>query len=114
ALIVDDDTRVAQSLAIALERSNEIKVVATSPELAEAMLYVQEYHPEVVVVDAEFDGSALDEFVEAVKTTRSRTGVVVLTRRADVALVARSLASGASAVVEKSAVLRHLVQIIKA
>jgi DNA-binding NarL/FixJ family response regulator len=113
-VIVDDDTLLAQSLAIALERSNEIKVLATSADLEEAMLYIQEFGPDVVVVDGELDGQAVDEFVEAVKSTRPTTGVVVLTRRADVALVARSLAYGASAVVEKSAVLKHLIRIIKA
>ena len=50
--------------------------------------------PTVVIVGAALDGPAVDEFVETVRSSRPKTGIVVLTEKADVALVARSLESG--------------------
>jgi len=113
-LLVDDDAMIARGLALALERTEEVEVVMTTATLEEGMAIAKEYRPEVVVVDGELDGRTVERFIEAVRTFDAKIGVVVLTHRADATVVARSIASGAAAVVQKSDELQRLVHAVKA
>jgi two-component system nitrate/nitrite response regulator NarL len=113
-LLVDDDAMVARGLALALEHTEQVEVVMTTATLEEGMAIAKEYRPEVVVVDGELDGRMVERFIEAVRTFDAKIGVVVLTHRADATRVARSIASGAAAVVQKSDELQRLVHAVKA
>lgn len=112
-LIVDDHNSMRRVLRMLLERSGEVKIVAEAQDGAQALRAIEEYRPDVVVLDIymeHLDGfdvlSALQEVPDAPK-------VVMLSMNDSSSVAQRALDNGASAFVPKKMAHADLLDAVK-
>jgi PAS domain S-box-containing protein len=110
-LLVEDHASVRQAIAAAFERETGFEVVGQASSLAEARTMLAEV--DVAILDLGLpDGDGAD-LVEEIRNLNPRAQALVLSATLDRADVARAVASGAAAVLHKTAELDQLVQAVR-
>lgn len=112
-LIVDDHTSFAQALGTAIDLQDDLLCVGTADTLANGVLKAQEKQPQVVLMDVNLpDGDGI-EGTGLVKERCPTARVVVLTAHADLELMARAAARGASGFLAKESPVADILSAIR-
>lgn len=110
-VLVEDHDMVAEAMALAMSRAEDIEIVARAHSIATAVDTVRAHAPDVVLLDRRLpDGDAIGSI-----GTLSRSGarVLVLTGEATAAVAARVAEAGGCGLVLKSAGLDELEDAVR-
>lgn len=112
-LLADDHSLVRAGIRALLESLDGIAVVAEAKDGREAVRFVAEHHPDVVLMDIAMSG--LNGLEATVRITKEypHTRVIILSMHANEEYVLQSLRSGASGYLLKDAYLTELEMAIK-
>jgi DNA-binding NarL/FixJ family response regulator len=112
-VLVEDHDMVAEAIALALQRTADIEVVAQSASLAAALAAVRRWAPDVVLLDRRLpdgDGvAAIGGLVAAAPAVR----VLVLTAEAGIEVATRVARAGGAGLLIKSAGLGELESAVR-
>jgi DNA-binding NarL/FixJ family response regulator len=111
-LVVDDHCGVREAVGALLDTVDDTTVVGTCADGWDAMRFVQQARPDVVVMDVRMPGMDGAEATRALLALNPRLRVVLHTAEPESPIAAAALAAGASACVAKSlkpATLLHAV-----
>lgn len=114
-LIADDQDLIREGLASILDTQEDIAVVATASDGAEAIRQVRAQRPDVTLMDIRMPGTdGLEATRQLLADTPAPTRVVVLTTFDQDDLVVQALRSGASGFLLKDLPRQQLVDAIRA
>lgn len=113
-VLVDDHAVLQEGLAILINTQSDMEVVACAEDGRTALLCVQEYHPDVVVVDISMPGVNGVQATTQIRQLYPEVHVVVLTRHSEPCYIRQLLQSGARGYVLKQAVAKELITAIRA
>jgi DNA-binding NarL/FixJ family response regulator len=110
-VLVEDHDMVAEAMTLALQRADDIEIVARARSIATALEEVRRHRPDVVLLDRRLpDGDAID----AIGSLSERGArVLVLTGEATSTVAARVAEAGGSGLVLKSAGLGDLEDAVR-
>ncbi|SDC59496.1 response regulator transcription factor [Nocardioides lianchengensis] len=109
-LLVDDHELVREGLASVLDLEDDLAVVGTAANVAEALTLFNQLRPRVVVTDLQLpDGTGLD-VVRALRRLDENVGLVVLTMHSGDDQIFAAMEAGASGFVGKDAPSREVVR----
>lgn len=112
-LVVDDHYVVRVGVSSYIDSQSDMTLVAEAGSCAEALARVDEYEPDVVLMDIRLgDGSGIDATRE-IRDKHPRTKVVIFTTYADLDLLRESIEAGASGYVVKRMALKALTETIR-
>ena len=107
-VLVEDHDMEAEAIALALERTADIEVVAQSDSLAAAVAAVRRCEPDVILLDRRLpDGDGVDAISDLV-TEVPAARVLILTAEAGIEVATRVVRAGGAGLVIKSAGLAEL------
>ncbi|MFL6122092.1 response regulator [Actinophytocola sp.] len=110
-VLVEDHDMVAEAMALAMQRADDIEIVARARSIATALTEVRKYSPDVVLLDRRLpDGDAIDA-IGALSELGAR--VLMLTGEATSTVAARVAEAGGSGLVLKSAGLDELEDAVR-
>jgi DNA-binding NarL/FixJ family response regulator len=110
-VLVEDHDMVAEAMTLAMERADDIEIVARARSIATALTEVSRCSPDVVLLDRRLpDGDAIDA-IGALSEAGAR--VLVLTGEATSTVAARVAEAGGSGLVLKSAGLDELEEAVR-
>lgn len=110
-VLVEDHDMVAEAMKLAMERADDIEIVARARSIATALTEVSRCSPDVVLLDRRLpDGDAIDA-IGALSEAGAR--VLVLTGEATSTVAARVAEAGGSGLVLKSAGLDELEDAVR-
>lgn len=112
-LIVDDQAAVRDALAVMLDLDPDITVVGTARDGKEAIGAVDEYGPEVVLMDLHMPVMGGVEATRLLKESRPGLPVVVLTTFEDDESVLAALRAGARGYLTKDASRGTIIQAVR-
>lgn len=114
-LIADDQDLIRDGLASILDKQEDIAVVATASNGAEAIRQARAQHPDVTLMDIRMPGTdGLEATRQLLTDTPAPTRVVVLTTFDQDDLILQALRSGASGFLLKDLPRQQLVDAIRA
>jgi DNA-binding NarL/FixJ family response regulator len=111
--IVDDQDMVRDSLKILLSAQEDFKVVGIGKDGYEALKLVENYHPDVLLLDIRMP---IMDGVEATAMLKARspgTSIIILTTFDDDEYVLNAIRNGASGYLLKSAAMDELAKAIR-
>lgn len=109
-LLVDDHELVREGLASVLDLEDDLSVVGTAANVAEALSQFTHLQPRVVVTDLQLpDGTGLD-IVRALRKLDENVGLVVLTMHSGDEQIFAAMEAGASGFVGKDAPSKEVVR----
>lgn len=113
-MIVEDHTVVSQGLEAMLSTANELELVTTRADGADAVSAARQERPKVILMDVSLRGelSGIDATREIKKSTPD-SKVLMLSMYTDPATVAEAIKAGADGYMSKGASLEALVQAIR-
>ena len=110
-VLVEDHDMVAEAMALAMQRADDIEIVARARSIATALAEVRRCLPDVVLLDRRLpDGDAIDAIGEL---SELGARVLVLTGEATSSVAARVAEAGGSGLVLKSAGLDELEDAVR-
>jgi len=110
-VLVEDHDMVAEAMTLAMERADDIEIVARARSIATALAEVRRCSPDVVLLDRRLpDGDAIDA-IGALSEQGAR--VLMLTGEATSTVAARVAEAGGSGLVLKSAGLDELEDAVR-
>jgi two-component system response regulator NreC len=113
-LLVDDHAVVRSGLRMLLESEKDVEIVAEAGTAQEAIRAVEEYLPDVVLMDIGLPDLSGIEAAREIKHVRPDTAVVALTIHEDEEYFFKMLEVGASGYVPKRAAPEELLTAIRA
>ena len=113
-LLVDDHTIIRQGLRSLLEKEPDMKVVAEAGDGQASLGMVQEYAPDVVLMDIAMPGLNGIEATSQILASAPSTRIIGLSMYKDKRFVTGMLQAGASGYMPKDCVFEELVQGIRA
>lgn len=112
-LFADDEDMIRTALATLLELEDDIEVIASVGDGAEAVARATELEPDVCLLDLEMPG--LDGVAAAEKIARSvATKCIIVTRHARPGVLRRAMSAGVAGFVTKSTPATELAEVIRA
>ncbi|TMA81593.1 MAG: response regulator transcription factor [Deltaproteobacteria bacterium] len=108
-LLVDDHTLFRQGLRTLLEKHGAFQVVGEAEDGRSAVKLVEQFHPDIVVMDIAMKGLNGIEATRQVRQRFPRTQVVVLSMHLLESYVRQALESGAAGYLLKSAAGNELI-----
>ncbi len=112
-LLVDDHEVVRLGLRTLLEAEEDMEVVAEAGNAEEAMEKVEQYHPDVVIMDVRLPGKSGLETCRLIRQRHPTTQVVILTSYLSEEFVSHALQAGAAGYVLKEVGGSELVHAIR-
>jgi DNA-binding NarL/FixJ family response regulator len=112
-VVVDDQTSVREALAVMLGLSEDVDVVATATNGAEAVAAVAEHGPDVVLMDLHMPTMTGVEATSKIHETAPDVQVVVLTTFEDDESILAALRAGASGYLTKEADRATILQAVR-
>ncbi len=110
-VLVEDHDMVAEAMALAMQRADDLEIVARARSIASALTEVRRHKPDVVLLDRRLpDGDAIDA-IGAISELGAR--VLMLTGEATSTVAARVAEAGGSGLVLKSAGLDELEDAVR-
>ncbi len=113
-LLVDDHEVVRLGLRALLERHPQFEVVAEAGTARDAIEQVEQYSPDVVVMDIRLPGGSGIEACEEISENHPNTKVIMLTSYAEDEMLFSAIRAGASGYVLKQIEGESLVRAIEA
>lgn len=113
-LLVDDHEVVRLGLRALLERHPQFEVVAEASTARDAIEQVEQYSPDVVVMDIRLPGGSGIEACEEISEKHPNTKVIMLTSYAEDEMLFSAIRAGASGYVLKQIEGEGLVRAIEA
>jgi len=113
-LLVDDHEVVRLGLRALLERHSQFEVVAEAGTARDAIEQVEQYSPDVVVMDIRLPGGSGIEACEEISEKHPETKVIMLTSYAEDEMLFSAIRAGASGYVLKQIEGEGLVRAIEA
>ncbi|MGI5507093.1 response regulator [Lentzea sp. CA-135723] len=112
-LIVDDQAAVRDGLAVMLDLDPDITVVGTAPNGQEALAAVQDFTPEVVLMDLNMPVMGGAEATRNLRRSHPELPVVVLTTFDDDESILEALQAGARGYLTKDADRKTIIQAVR-
>jgi DNA-binding NarL/FixJ family response regulator len=112
-LLADDHAVVRGGIRHFLERAGDIEIVAEADDGEQAQAFIQEYRPDVAVLDIQMPKATGIEVTRWVRANIRETGVLVLTAYDDDPYVIAVLRAGASGFVLKTASPYEIIQSVR-
>ena len=110
-VLVEDHDMVAEAMTLAMQRADDIEIVARARSIATALTEVRRHVPDVVLLDRRLpDGDAIDA-IGPLSSLGAR--VLMLTGEATATVAARVAEAGGSGLVLKSAGLDELEDAVR-
>lgn len=113
-LIVDDDPLVCQSLQVLLSREEDIEVVGTANNGAEAIAFCQKVLPDVILMDIRMPVMDGIRATRQIKEAWPHIRVMMLTTFQDEKNIRLSILSGAEGYLIKSTAVTNMAQQLRA
>ena len=113
-LITDDHAVVREGLRLIIEREAGMRVVGETGDLPGARAQLQDYQPDVLVLDVNLGGQSGLDAIPALRRESPGTAIVVLTMQNEPAYAREAFEAGAAAYVVKDAAGSELVRAIRA
>jgi len=113
-LLADDHKMVRAGIRSLLERMPGIEVVAEAGDGREAIQFVREYTPDIVLMDIAMPGMNGLEATQDLTKSQSRVPVIILSIYSDEEHVYQALRAGASGYLLKGAAIEELELAIRA
>ncbi|MBL7160997.1 MAG: response regulator transcription factor [Anaerolineales bacterium] len=113
-LLVDDHPLVREGVRRILERQPEFRVVEEIGEGLQVVPLVQQFKPDVVILDLSLPGLGGIEITRQIKGLALGTRVIILSRYTNESYVAAALDAGAVGYVNKQSVPQELIQAVSA
>lgn len=111
-LVVDDDRRFAELLAVLLSTSERVEVVAHAGDGEEAVALAESHRPDLVLMDLNMPVMGGIEATRRISALLPGVRVVVVTGSASSADVAQARAAGAAGYVTKDRVASDLLDVV--
>lgn len=112
-VVVDDQATVREALAVMLDLDDDIDVVATATNGADAVTAVASHHPNVVLMDLNMPVMGGAEATERIRATDPDVTVLVLTTLDDDESILAALQAGASGYLTKEADRATILQAVR-
>jgi DNA-binding NarL/FixJ family response regulator len=113
-LIVEDHEVVRDALANLLGDAADMDVIATACTVRDALPLLDQHRPQVVLTDLALEDGSGMELVRALRRSRRKGRVLVLTGHSDVFTAKKTLAEGVAGYVLKSQSSSELLDAIRA
>jgi DNA-binding NarL/FixJ family response regulator len=113
-LLVDDHQLLLEGTVRLIEAEDDLTVVGTARDGAQAVEVAARTHPDVVLLDVQMPGPAPEEVVRGLRRAAPGTEIVVLTMHDEPRLVRRMVELGVRAYVVKSATRTELLAAVRA
>src|SRR5579871_1840618 len=113
-LLADDHNVLRDGLRLLLERQPGFVVAGEAADGRETLQFVQEHHPDVVVIDIAMPNLNGIEATRRITESSPETKVVILSMHYDESYVIRSLKAGAKAYLLKNSLKGDLIAAIRA
>jgi DNA-binding NarL/FixJ family response regulator len=111
-LLADDHAIVRAGIRQLLEHSGDIQIVAEASDGEVAKTYIQQYRPDVAVLDIQMPKASGIEVTRWVRTNMPGVGVLILTAYDDDPYVMAVLQAGANGYVLKTASTEELIRAV--
>lgn len=112
-LIVDDHRAFGEALGVALDKEEDLDVVAVTADGESATEAAQAKQPDVVLVDLQMPGIDGLETSRRIRAVSKETTVVVLTGSEDELALGRAIQAGAHGFLRKTAAVQDLAQAVR-
>ncbi|WP_188940333.1 response regulator [Nakamurella endophytica] len=113
-VIVDDHRLVADAVAVTLQTSGDIAVVATAASRREAVEAVTAHHPDVVLLDQRLPDGRGTDAIGQLLAAAPRTRVLVMSGLDEDDVLLQAIEAGATGFVPKGRPATALVQAVRA
>jgi len=113
-LLVDDHEVVRLGLKALLDRHPHLEVVAEAGTAREALIHVEQYSPDVVVMDIRLPGGSGIDACEKITENHPKTQVIMLTSYAEDEMLFSAIRAGAAGYVLKQIGGDDLVRALEA
>lgn len=111
-LVVDDEHKIREMIAMALEQQDREIVLAESGE--QALTLIKQQPPHLIIADVKMNGMSGTELLEQVKVSWPQTAVLLLTGYDDDALEQQAKSLGAAGIIHKPLTIPEVRQTINA
>lgn len=112
-VLADDESLTRGAVGALLGLESDLLVVGEAATGDEAILSVQQFRPDVAVLDVEMPGRDGAEVAQWIAVHEPATRCIILTRHARPGVLRRALAAGAAGFVTKSAPASVLADVIR-
>ncbi len=112
-LLADDHHIVRTGIRQLLESAADIEVIAEAGDGIEAQQFIQQYKPDVAVLDIQMPKASGIEVTRWVRSHMPEVGVLILTAYDDDPYIMAVLQAGANGYVLKTAKIEELVQAVR-
>ena len=113
-LLVDDHPAVRDALAITINAKEEVRVCGEAENAREALDLIDQFHPDVAVVDISLDGSHGLDLVQNLRSLYPDVQVIVFSMYDESVYAERAIRAGAVGYLMKSEPTRNVVEAIMA
>ncbi len=112
-VLADDHQMVRQGLKLLLKDETDFNVIAEAGDGLEAVRLVEQYKPDVLVLDLVMRGISGLEVTRQLSKKAPQTGIVILSMHDEENYVIEALRSGAKAYILKNSSLEEFLQAIR-
>jgi DNA-binding NarL/FixJ family response regulator len=112
-LIVDDERTFGEALELALGREKDLRIVEVATDGTQAMRAVDEYRPDVVLMDVAMPGMNGIEVTRRIKEADPDTRIVILSGHDDEHLLARAVQAGATGLLRKTEAVVNVASTVR-
>jgi len=109
-IIIDDQTLFLQSLSLRIDNEKDMQVVYTSNSLESLAEAIDQYEPDVVLLDIYLKEKVSTDYLESIK--RKNVKIILLTSYANTKNVTEGIAKGADAIISKDIESDKFISII--
>jgi len=111
-LVVDDHELIRAGISDALTK-NGFEIIGEASSVAQALAMLNQYKPEITLVDINLGASSGIELIEQAIASKSGSKFIVVTMHDDTATLETAKKAGATAFVTKSAPVESLIEVIE-
>lgn len=112
-LVVDDHELVRHGLAMLLDSADDIELVGQARDGAEALLMVDQYLPDIVLMDLSMPGMDGVEATRRITSTHQSVSVVVLSSFSERRMVLEAIDAGAAGYLLKDGGMDDIVRAVR-
>jgi DNA-binding NarL/FixJ family response regulator len=112
-LIVDDHPVVREGLAAFINSQPDMAVCGEAADVSQTMKFLEDYHPDVVVVDIQLAESNGLDLVARIKARDEKFGILVWSNSPDSLYAQRALQAGALGYINKRLATNRIVEAIR-
>lgn len=112
-ILADDEKLLREAIVTLLALEDDLEIVGTAQDGADAIAQVKRLRPDIAVLDLEMPKLDGIEATAAIRAASENTRVVLLTRHARPAVLRRALDAGVAAFVTKATSVRELPSILR-